>query len=332
MGIRKRAGAAAGTNAVFLRKGRLSLAAVFVVTVSLGLLAQGAVGVKRTILSPSYYKGLFLELDIYSYIQDQILDTLNPGWHGGGAGEDADRARSPLIRSAMAGALPPSWLQEETEKVVDAAFALIESDNDRLIFAVSLEERKGLFKEALLEEMLALYPPEMEQLELDPEDAGTFVEELDLPPGLVLIDTARSRTGGAAESLAALRSGMVFFTWIPWVALILGAVIWQFWVGTPAGLKGWGISLAVAALLYLILLQFLSAGFLADLGRSCDLVSLETDLGGDYGSFLERTAVYTRLQLGQDIPYWGKGGLLLAAAGFLLERICRNKEVNIEHD
>lgn len=129
----------------FLRKATLGLAATLLFST---LFAFGlAFGIQRVFGTADALKGALKESSFYSSVVDAALQQAQKGEANQEGGEIP--LDQPEVRKIIKEAASPALLQEQTEKVLDSAYAWLQGKTNKLEFTLSLDKFKTNLADAL---------------------------------------------------------------------------------------------------------------------------------------------------------------------------------------
>ncbi|MCY4625049.1 MAG: hypothetical protein OXC99_08635 [Chloroflexi bacterium] len=197
----------------------LALALALAPMLILALLTSQACG---TVLSSDFYKEQLREADIYNFLYDELLPVaVEEGLHNADGVAPAFKLDADFVVTSIRDALPPDWLQQQTEGAIDSLGPYLLGQSDSFTLTISPDERAEAVEAAIIalidrvdlhQWLLEERAPETVQNRLDSQDLPlgiqlTSDEALVSLERVVTPEYVRSQQTGAAKALAAYLTG-----------------------------------------------------------------------------------------------------------------------------
>ncbi len=289
---------------------KLLLVSVALVTFLTGCIYIAGMQVERSVLNTDFYDGLLKHTALGSALQTAFTSQMQQQM------EDAPPVAADLMVESMSKAVTAEWIEKQLLIVVDDALAMVDGQQETLMATIELENRKQIFKREFEEAVEALSEREKEQLGLEEKgsqgDPVDITEAMDLPDDLPVAELLE---GEAAAELETVVSGIQkfrsYFAFIPYAAFLLLMGLFYLLAGASDGLKWFGASATIAAVIFILGLLVTNSVLLPNtLGPH-----LVEDAPIDV-TVVESTVDYTVGQMYTFPIYFAIFGLLLFAAGF----------------
>lgn len=281
----------------------LFLIAFFVVITLFGSVFLAGITLERTLLARDFYVELMDDLKMHTRLRKMLLKSALKA-------EEELLLPGSLIEHAVTETLCAEWIREKSMIIVDEIISFVRDGGDRLTVAVNLENRKAVFQEALIG---SLSSTEMEKLDLTESFVEEFIENLELPDRLTLLQVdAAALAAGDARVLQLIRQREMLLRIVPAAVIIFAAGFCFLWAGTAGGLIWCGGALAAGGAVYHLLLQAAA--------KAVNPPGIEAGCAVLDRFFVENPDVLPALlerflsdQAAVVVYYAGAGGVLLAA-------------------
>lgn len=289
------------------------LVVLIIAFIMAGWLCQAGIGIKKTLLSPSYYHELLEELEVHSHLRDYLVANI---YH---VGETRDIPLSDsFVNKALEAALNDIWIQQQAERLTDEAFSYVMGRQKQLSVIIDLQDRKEIFKEKLLQELKKLSPPELVLLELTEIEVEDFLDQMNLPDRITLLTIEETDEPGEEldTAISLVRKASFFFTYVPYIVFAGLTLLLLLWAGYSDGIKWIGVSMVASAITYGIMMHGLFMPALKTL-TAARFEKLHHQIPGAVGSALD----YTKDLILNVTFFYALVGLVLLAAGLIIIKI-----------
>jgi hypothetical protein len=293
------------------------LTAAFVLMLLFSCLFQAGIALERTLLNPHFYFRILDDLEIHARLRGILLS-------GALKAEDDLLVPGSMIEHALGEAISEQWLREQGDMIAGEIISFLKEGPDQLSITVELASRKAVFQQALVG---SLSRTQLEKLGLTDSFAAEFLESLELPDRLTLLEIASvdELAAGDARALRLIGQGRTYLLVLPAIAIFLLAGLCFLWAGAAGGFKWAGGAVLGGGLAYYVLLQ--AAGKLLTVTPPESLAGY-----GALGSFLaENTEFFPALvlrlladQVAVALTYAG-AGVVLIAAGLAAGRVLKSR-------
>jgi hypothetical protein len=222
------------------RRRKLVTAAACTAILLFSLFAQAGAGLEKTLLDADFYRALSSELEVPTLVQSYLLKRLF-------ARENMELLPDSFLYRAVAAAASPEWLGQQIDKAAGELLALLKGEQETLVLAVNLRERKDVFKDELIG---GLSRVQLEKLELTGSFVETFIEQAGFPDELILADFSPvdDPGSGAESALRLVRQARGFYRVLPYLALGALLLLYCYWRGPVKGLGLFGGTLFAGGL------------------------------------------------------------------------------------
>lgn len=299
------------------RASRIAVISILIALIVLGWVIQGTVGLERTLLNREHYRGVMEELNLYPTLQAYLLQRLAEGR------EDLLTEDS-LFSDAVNAAVSEAWVRQQTEALIAETILFVKGQRQRLLLVVDLADRERVFREALLKGLLAQAPPQLDQLELPKAVLKEFVDLLDFPDQVTLVNLSKDELPDPSRrALNLLRLSRGLLQFLPYLLSALLALLALLWAGIPGGLTRAGGAFLGSALSYLLLLTALKPAFTALLARKFGGSEALEALFADWPAGLSSIVAVTVRELSAVSYAFGAIGFVFLAAGLAAHAAAR---------
>ncbi len=299
------------------RGSRSFIISILIALVVLGWVIQGTVGLERTLFNKSFYTELMEDLSLYPQLQAYFMLQLSEG-------REEFFSDDSVIGKAVAEAVSEAWVRQQADLFISETLLFVKGQRQRLLLVVDLHERERVFRETLLNELLAQAPPQLAQLELPEAALREFVELLDFPDQVTLVNqTKEELPDHARRALNLLQLSRGLLRVLPYLLTLLLALLCVLWVGLPGGLIRSGGALLCSAVSYLLILTAARPLFTALLTARFDGSEALQALFIDGAAVLSSAAGASVRELSAVSYIYGGIGLALLAAGLAADAVRR---------
>ena len=225
------------------------------------------VAVYTTVLSPSYYTGLFEEADFAQSLHrdmaeafalllseqiEQDAEDLLPN------GTDISPGTGKHIESfanAVSRTYSPQWLETQMRAVLDDFTAFVDGRQATLTAVIPLGQSREALKQNFEQELRSLSTQELAEIGVKPQDIGSvasaFVDALPIPDEIRLQDVFDVHVHGhwsyVASGVQAFKSALMF---VPYIVFGLFLLLFILLGKVPGGLIWFGSGLAASGLFF----------------------------------------------------------------------------------
>jgi len=217
-----------------------------------GWLSQVSMGFHKTLYDNEFYRCSLQEVKLEDELRVLLIEYVII---------ESDRAISlafsniPMVENALASAIDEEWLKGKIDKNLDNAVDFIFDDRDTFVVKIPLAEKQKVFEEELRREWKS-YPgyARLGELGIEAPDPTVFIEKIDLPSEITIIELADLSEIGEDEqkAISGMRSAKPALQITPYLlsGLLLSFSLVAF--GVIQGLKLFGSGLFLSGLsLYL---------------------------------------------------------------------------------
>ncbi len=284
-------------------------AAVFAAMLLLGWIIQGICGLEQTLLSRDFYVRQMEELSLYSEMRKTLLQQFEEG--------RGDLLRdSPIISEAAAEAISESWVRGQVDYFIRELLLFIKGQRQHLHLAARLDEQERIFREALLRGFLERAPQQLARLELPEAALREFVQQIEFPDQVVLLNLDRDGLPESSrQALELLRFSRGLLSFAPFLLLFLLAALGLLWSGPAGGLKLIGRAALGSALSFRVFLAAAGGRYLLPAAAKAGRTGLFASLFGDGPAVVSRVAEAALSGMGRVSLFYGAFGLVVLGAG-----------------
>ncbi len=217
-----------------------------------GWLSQAGIGLHKTLYDNEFYRCSLQEMKLEDDLRVLLIEY---------AIMESDYTISialseiPMVKNALSSAIDEEWLKGEIEKHLDDAVDFIFGDLHKFIVEIPLAEKQEEFEKEMSREWEA-YPgyTKLGELGIEAPDPAVFIEKIDLPGEITIIElTSLSEVGEEEQkAISSIRNARSALQISPYVlcGLLLSFSLVTF--GVIYGLKLFGSGLFLSGLsLYL---------------------------------------------------------------------------------
>ena len=301
---------------------KTAVISILITLLLLGWVIQGTIGLERTLLNREHYQDLIEDLNLYPALQTYLLKQLAEG-------REVLLSEDSLFTDAVRAAVSEDWVRQQTEAFITETLIFVKGQQQRLLLVADLHDRERVFREALLKGLLAEAPPQLDQLELPKAALKVFVDQLDFPDQITLVNLSKEELpdpSRRALNLLQLARGLLQF--LPYLFSALLILLCICWVGTSGGLIRAGGALIGSALSYLALITALRPVFSKHLTQMFDESDMLQALFADKPAVIDSAVAATVAELSVISYVYGTIGFVLLAAGLTLYGEARRKSAN----
>lgn len=298
-----------------------AIISMVIALVILGWVIQAMIGLERTLLDEDHYRGLIEDLNLYPALQGFLLKQLAEGR------EDL-LSEDSLFNDAVQAAVSEAWVQQQTEAFIHETLLFAKGQRQRLLLVADLHDRERVFQEALLKGLLEQVPPQLEQLELPKAALNEFVNQLDFPDQVTVVNMSKDELPESAVralNLLKLSRGLLLF--LPFLLTALLILLLILWSGVAGGLMRAGGALIGSALSSLLLMTALRPSLAALLARKTEGVEALQALFADWPA---ASVAVTVGELRTVSYLFGLFGIFLLAAGLAAYAAARRGVVKVQ--
>ena len=227
--------------------GYAAVALMIIGTIFAGWLSQLSIGLHKTLYDNEFYRCALQEVRLEDEVRVMLIEY---------AIMESDRPISialsdiTMIEKALASAIEEEWLKKEIEASLTDAVAFVMGDREQLVVKFPLEEKQALFEREMRREWKA-YPgyAKMEELGIEAPDPIVFIEKIDLPDEITIIELTSLSELGMKEQAAvtAIRSidpelqltpYLLIGLLLPFSLILFGVIPGLKWLGSGLFLSG----------------------------------------------------------------------------------------------
>ncbi len=237
---------AAGQRVKYLVIRNVVWGAVLLLAVLTGWVMQTGLGLERTFLSTDYYHTVLEETDGES-LQTYFLEAASSEFENYSLWDES------MIHRALVRTADEAWLKEQAAYAAGEYLLFVKGEQEQLVIAVDLRERRQIFLEELNKELARHYPELFE--EVSAEFFDQLLSRLEIAEELTLIeleDKEELNPEFKAE-LAKLDRARTYMEYIPWFSGAALALVGFMWFGPAGMLKVLGLGALFSGLTYLYL-------------------------------------------------------------------------------
>lgn len=186
-------------------------------------------GLNRTLLNPGFYMNLFDETEFYPRFHHFIFDTVV-------AGRRELAPEGAVVLGAIEEAFTTEWLRDQSHDVLEKMARFFKGEEDRLLVSLNLQERQAVFQEKLMEGIREFSPPQLEKLGLTALMVEEFVEQVEFPVALTLIEISGDDIPEIPAAIFLFQRKV--FRYVPYLLSVLLIAMIIVWAGMPRAC-GW---------------------------------------------------------------------------------------------
>lgn len=183
----------------------------------------------RTLLNPGFYMNLFDETEFYPRFHHFIFDTVV-------AGRRELAPEGAVVLRAIEEAFTAEWLRDQSYDVLEKTTRFFKGEEDRLLVSLNLQEQQMLFREKLMEGIREFSPPQLEKLGLTALMVEEFVEQVEFPVALTLIEISGEDIPEIPAVILLFQRKV--FRYVPYLLSVLLIALIIVWAGMPRA-PGW---------------------------------------------------------------------------------------------
>ena len=280
-------------------------------------------GAERTVLSKSYYQGIFDEVGqvvdaaydaLEAQLTEQLLEEIRQAPPGQGPPEEFPA----ILVASLIEAFPREWLREQVLTASDDILAWAKGQQELPAMTIDLRENKQAFRDALLANLEELAA----DLEMPPGGPEMIVEEImgeiDLPDEVSLGELlAEEIPSDVEETLSLAQNIRNYFLYVPYILFALILLFNCLLAGIAGGLKWFGATILISG-------GILSAGLLTFQFALLTPVyrAMELDIPVAF-DVIKAFAGFTVFRLATVPLIFAGAGLLLLVTGIVITKVKR---------